>query len=82
MPLFHVKNKPPKNEGLCDECGGEIYQRADDNEETIRTRMEVYWRNAKPIVDYYETQGKLKKIDGNKDSQEVQETLLKIFNEG
>jgi len=79
--LFHMKNKPPKKEGVCDECGGEVYQRADDNEETIKTRMDVYLTNTKPIVDYYEDQGKLKKVDADKDSQEVQEILMKIFDE-
>lgn len=79
--LFHITNKPPKEEGLCDECGGEVYQRADDNEETIKTRMDVYLKNTAPIVDYYEAQEKLKKVDADKDSQEVQEILMNIFNE-
>jgi len=79
--LFHMTNKPPKNVGICDDCGGEVYQRPDDNEETIKTRMDVYLNNTKPIVDYYKTQGKLKKVDADKDSQEVQGILMKIFNE-
>jgi len=77
--IFHIKNNPPKKEGVCDECGGEIYQRPDDNEETIRTRMDVYLENTKPVIDYYNAQGKLKKVDADKDSQEVQENLMKIF---
>ncbi len=77
--IFHIKNNPPKKEGVCDQCGGEIYQRPDDNEETIKTRMDVYLENTKPVIDYYEEQGKLKKIDADKDSQEVQEILMKIF---
>ncbi len=80
--IFHIENKPPKEEGICDLCGGEIYQRADDNEETIKTRMDVYLENTEPMVDYYEAQGKLKRIDADRNSQEVKKTLLKIFNEG
>lgn len=80
--IFHIENNPPKEEGVCNECGGEVYQRADDNEETIKTRMDVYLKNTKPVVDYYEAQGKLKKVDADKDSQEVLETLMKIFDEG
>lgn len=80
--IFHIENNPPKEDGVCNGCGGEVYQRADDNEETIKTRMDVYLKNTKPVVDYYEAQGKLKKVDADKDSQEVFETLMKTFNEG
>ncbi len=80
--IFHMKNNPPKEEGICNECGGEVYQRPDDNEETIKTRMDVYLENTKPVIDYYEAQEKLKKVDADKDSQEVQENLMKIFNGG
>ena len=44
--IFHMKNNPPKVEGVCNECGGEVYQRPDDNEETIRTRMDMYLKNS------------------------------------
>jgi adenylate kinase len=80
--LFHIKNKPPKKFGFCDECGGEVYQRADDNEETIKTRMDVYMKNTKPIIDYYESRGKLQKVDADKDAKELQDILMKIFDEG
>ncbi len=80
--IFHIKNSPPKEEGVCDECGGEVYQRPDDNEETIKTRMDVYLESTKLVIDYYEAQGKLKKMDADKSSQEVQENLMKIFNGG
>ena len=77
--IFHMKNNPPKEEGVCTECGGEVYQRPDDNEETVKTRMDVYLENTKPVIDYYELQGKLKKLDADRDSREVQESLMKIF---
>ncbi|MGP3981893.1 adenylate kinase [Streptomyces sp. KR80] len=54
---FHVEYKKPRVEGVCDECGGELYQRGDDSEETVRKRLEVYHRETEPIIDYYKAQG-------------------------
>ncbi len=79
--LYHVLNKPPKKEKTCDLCGGELYQRADDNEATIRTRMDVYLKSTKPVIDYYQAQDKLKTLNGDKDSEEVQTVLMQIFHE-
>jgi adenylate kinase len=79
--LFHMTNKPPKKEGVCNSCGGPLYQRADDNEETIRTRMDVYLKNTTLIIDYYEEQGKLRKVNADRDAEEVQAVLMKIFHE-
>ncbi|MFP1627527.1 adenylate kinase [Streptomyces sp. 5K101] len=55
--VFHVTYTPPKAEGVCDECGGELYQRDDDSEETVRKRLEVYHTQTEPIIDYYKAQG-------------------------
>ncbi|MBZ9638561.1 adenylate kinase [Streptomyces sp. PSKA30] len=55
--VFHVTYSPPKKEGVCDVCGGELYQRDDDSEETVRTRLEVYHTQTEPIIDYYKSQG-------------------------
>ncbi|WP_031080486.1 adenylate kinase [Streptomyces sp. NRRL WC-3549] len=55
--VFHVTYNPPKSEGVCDECGGELYQRDDDSEETVRTRLEVYHTQTEPIIDHYRAQG-------------------------
>ncbi|MFI7326408.1 adenylate kinase [Streptomyces rubiginosohelvolus] len=55
--VFHVSYSPPKTEGVCDVCGGELYQRHDDSEETVRTRLEVYHTQTEPIIDYYRAQG-------------------------
>ncbi|MCW7944905.1 adenylate kinase [Streptomyces hygroscopicus] len=55
--VFHVSYKPAKQEGVCDLCGGELYQRDDDSEETVRTRLEVYHTQTEPIIDYYKSQG-------------------------
>ncbi|TXS50637.1 adenylate kinase [Streptomyces sp. uw30] len=55
--VFHVTYSQPKNAGVCDACGGELYQRDDDSEETVRKRLEVYHTQTEPIIDYYKTQG-------------------------
>ncbi|WP_316523512.1 adenylate kinase [Kitasatospora brasiliensis] len=57
--VFHVAYNPPKAEGVCDECGGELYQRSDDTEEAVRVRLEVYHTETEPIIDYYVQQGLL-----------------------
>ncbi|MET7932559.1 adenylate kinase [Streptomyces sp. NPDC005322] len=54
---FHVEYKKPETEGVCDDCGGELYQREDDSEETVRKRLEVYHRETEPIIDYYKAKG-------------------------
>jgi adenylate kinase len=55
--VFHVTYSPPKQDGVCDVCGGELYQRDDDSENTVRTRLEVYHTQTEPIIDYYKAQG-------------------------
>ncbi|MFB0616898.1 adenylate kinase [Streptomyces sp. AGS-58] len=55
--VFHVTYSPPKQEGVCDVCGGELYQRDDDSEDTVRKRLEVYHTQTEPIIDYYKAQG-------------------------
>ena len=55
--VFHVTYSPPQQEGVCDTCGGELYQRGDDSEETVRRRLEVYHSETEPIIDYYKAQG-------------------------
>jgi adenylate kinase len=55
--VFHVTYKQPAKDGICDVCGGELYQRNDDSEETVRTRLEVYHTQTEPIIDYYKAQG-------------------------
>ena len=55
--VFHITYSPAKQEGVCDACGGELYQRGDDSEETVRTRLEVYHTQTEPIIDHYKAQG-------------------------
>lgn len=61
---FHVMFDPPKQENKCDKCGGELYQRDDDNEATVANRLEVYDSQTKPLIDYYQGQGLLVPVDG------------------
>jgi adenylate kinase len=61
---FHAMFDPPKVEGVCDKCGGELYQRDDDNEETVGNRLKVYEEQTAPLIDYYTGKGLLRPIDG------------------
>jgi len=61
---YHVTNMPPKVEGVCDVCGGEVYQRADDSEETVLNRFKVYKEQTSPLIEYYKNCGKLAEING------------------
>jgi len=79
--LFHLINKPSKVEGVCDDCGGVLYQRSDDNEATIRKRMQVYMESTKPIVEYYAQTGRVKEVSGDKETAQVRDDLVKILNE-
>ena len=61
---YHLVNVPPKKEGICDVCGGELIQRDDDAPETVAKRLEVYHNETQPLIDYYEKEGVLKGVDG------------------
>jgi len=76
---FHKKNVPPKNDMVCDFCGGELYQRDDDKEETIKNRMKVYKEKISPLLEYYQKQGKIRKINADFTAQEVYDILMKLF---
>jgi adenylate kinase len=68
---YHEVDSPPKVAGVCDRCGGELYQRDDDNEETIKKRLKVYFAETSPLIDYYTRAGKLLEIDGEGGTDEV-----------
>lgn len=76
---YHVKNIPPKKEGLCDKCGGVLFQRPDDKEETVRNRLKVYEAQTKPLIDYYVNKGVLKKVSGDLNVDELFKVLSNIF---
>jgi len=68
---YHVLFKKPAVEGVCDACGGELYQRSDDNEETVGNRLDVYEKQTQPLIDYYKKQNLLLDIDGAQDIKKV-----------
>lgn len=76
---FHQKNSPPKKEGVCDKCSGELYQRADDKEETIKERLKVYFAQTMPLLEYYESKARLFRVDGNKHINEVGKDIVKFL---
>lgn len=78
---YHVVNIPPKTEGICDICGGELVQRADDNIETVTNRIDVYEAQTKPLVDYYEKAGNIAHIDGATGLDNVFADIVKALGE-
>lgn len=76
---YHVKFDPPRVSGRCDVCGGVLFQREDDKEETIKERLAVYERETAPLIDYYQQAGLLKKIDGMQAIPDVQMEIRKVF---
>ena len=76
--IYNLKFKPPKNENICDKCGGELVQRKDDNEETAKARFDTYYRETAPLIEYYKSKGVLSTIDANGSIDDVWERLLKV----
>ncbi|TYO95711.1 adenylate kinase [Geothermobacter ehrlichii] len=78
---FHLKFDPPAKADVCDSCGGELFQRDDDREETIRKRLQVYQEQTAPLVEYYQREGLLVAIDGMQEMAAVQEDILATLRE-
>jgi adenylate kinase len=78
---YHITDSPPKVPGRCDKCGGELYQRPDDREESVRKRLEVYFAETAPLIDYYVKKGKLLEIDGEGGVAEVAERIKTALGE-
>lgn len=76
---YHVAFAAPKAAGICDECGGELQQRDDDREETIRHRLDVYCEQTSPLIDYYRNSGLLSEVDGMLSMDAVQDEILAIL---
>jgi adenylate kinase len=72
---FHVKNRPPKVSGVCDNCGGELYLREDDKPETIKSRFKEYNKKTQPLINYYEEKGLLANIDATPPIEEVHKVI-------
>ncbi|MBU0504292.1 MAG: adenylate kinase [Candidatus Omnitrophota bacterium] len=76
---FHIKNMPPKKNMVCDHCGGELYQRSDDKEETVRKRLEVYRQEAACLIDYYSNTGRLIKIKADDEAEPVLKEIFAVI---
>ena len=77
--VYHVTNIPPKVEGVCDQCGGELYQRPDDTEATVKNRLAVYRRQTAGLIDFYEKKGVLVRIDASASPQATADAMLELL---
>jgi adenylate kinase len=75
---YHVETIPPKQEGICDVCGGELILREDDKPETVEKRLKVYHEQTQPLIEYYQGKGILKSVDGTKDLDIVFNEVVNI----
>lgn len=73
---YHAAFNPPRTEGVCDDCGAELYQREDDKPLAVSTRLEVFFSETKPLVDRYRAHGILREVDGQKAIDEVRQALI------
>ena len=73
---YHEVDNPPKVKGSCDRCGGELYQRADDKPETVKKRLEVYFKETSPLIDYYKKAGKLVEVISEGGPEAVNQKIL------
>ena len=76
---YHMITSPPKIPGKCDKCGGELYQRPDDKEETVKERLKVFFAQTMPILDYYKKQDKLIEVNGNLGIREVAKEIVTVL---
>lgn len=77
--VYHVLYNPPAAEGVCDACGGELYQRDDDSEETVRNRLRVYAEKTAPLIEFYAARGILTNVDGAKPVDDVTASIRAIL---
>lgn len=77
--LYNTIFKPPETEGVCDECGGDLYQRDDDRSEVIRDRFETFLDETAPLIDFYRERGLLQEIDGEQEPEEVHREIKTVL---
>jgi len=78
---YHTINSPPNVQGKCDQCGGELYQRSDDTVETVKKRLQVYFTETAPLIDYYTRGDKLLEVDGEGGVEEVGRRIITVLQE-
>lgn len=76
---YHVITMPPEKEGVCDICGGELYQRSDDTAATVENRIEVYTAQTMPLIEYYKNLGKIARIDGGAELEDVFSDIVRVL---
>jgi adenylate kinase len=76
---YHEVHSPPKVRGVCDKCGGRIYQRSDDKPETVKERLKVYFKETAPLIDYYERTGRLIEVDGEGNVDDISRRINKAI---
>jgi len=76
---YHILFNPPKQEGVCDKCGGELYQRSDDTEEKVGTRLDEYITKTAPLLEYYANKGLLRQVNGEQDIAQVSAEISAIL---
>jgi adenylate kinase len=76
---YHLESSPPKEEGKCDRCGGELYQRSDDSVETVRKRLDVYFSETAPLIEYYQKAAKLVEVDGEGDINQISDLIISVL---
>ncbi len=77
--IYHMKTKPSRAEGLCDACGGALFHRADDNEETVLNRIRVYKTETRPVLDFYRGSGLLRTINGEREAEEIFADIVELL---
>jgi adenylate kinase len=77
--IYHVEDDPPKHEGVCDQDGSRLIQRDDDKPEVIRHRLEVYHAETEPVIEYYDAQGLMRRIDGTRSAPEVHDHIRAVI---
>jgi adenylate kinase len=77
--VYHLDFAPPKREGICDRCGGELIQRSDDRKETVEARLTVYEQQTAPLIEFYREQGLLSELDGSGSIEKVHERLVGLL---
>lgn len=78
---YHIEHVPPKKEGICDRCGKELVLRDDDKPETVKNRLNVYHEQTQPLIEFYESRGVLKSVDGTADMKDVFAAIVEILGE-
>ncbi|MEA3328314.1 MAG: adenylate kinase [Candidatus Omnitrophota bacterium] len=76
---YHIKNIPPKVEGICDKCGGKLYQRSDDKPETVLRRINLYYKDAAPLIEYYREKGILESVCGDLGIEALYKVIIDTF---